>query len=214
MTDIVLTLTPNNPNNTEITLSDSPGVVYKVTTERNGVAATTRVYDKDSREVASLDWRASSPDGVTFGEQDLSAVSVTQWMKKSLVPFKRKNMLDASDTDTDISRSPTAKGESTAGKAWIPQSVKKLFAEDDGFKTPICRYEDDRLTNGFGRPQNLSEAQVVLTPRAQEIQNLAIVSFLFLERHKRKEAGRYGVNRSYVAEVMAVTAASDGQIIG
>ena len=89
MTDIVLTLTPNNPNNTEITLSDSPGVVYKVTTERNGVAATTRVYDKDSREVASLDWRASSPDGVTFGEQDLSAVSVTQWMKKSLVPFKR-----------------------------------------------------------------------------------------------------------------------------
>ncbi|KAJ3534055.1 hypothetical protein NM688_g7192 [Phlebia brevispora] len=171
MSDVTLIMTPNNPKNTIITLSNGP-IAYKVDTMRSGRKVVTRVCDITDREIASLQWGITT-DTVKFGDRD--AVPMTEWMKKSSVPFKRY----FSFTD-DQERKYRWKGLSSS-------QCLELYAEDDNFETPICRFVDDRLTNGFGRPQNLEEARIVLTPRALQIQDLAIVSLLFLEKAKRTD---------------------------
>lgn len=52
----------------------------------------------------------------------------------------------------------------------------QLFAEDDKYVTPILTFE---------RGASDTPAQITLTARAIEIQDLAIVSFLFMEKNKR-----------------------------
>lgn len=52
----------------------------------------------------------------------------------------------------------------------------QLFAEDDKYKTPILTFE---------RESSDTAARITLTARAMEIQDLAVISFLFLEKNKR-----------------------------
>lgn len=53
---------------------------------------------------------------------------------------------------------------------------RQLFAEDDKYVIPILK---------FKRESSDTPAQITLTARAMEIQDLAIVSLLFMEKNKR-----------------------------
>ena len=81
----VLTLTPDNVKN--CTITDALGViVYTVATEFTGKATFTRVRNAKDEIIATLEWRDVLSDKVTIG--DRKSVSLSDWMKKSLIPYK------------------------------------------------------------------------------------------------------------------------------
>ena len=81
----VLTLTPDNVKN--CTITDALGVlVYSVATEYTGKATFTRVRNAKDEIIATLEWRDVLSDKVTIG--DRKPMSLGDWMKKSLIPYK------------------------------------------------------------------------------------------------------------------------------
>ena len=81
----ILTLTPDNPSN--CTITDSLGVaVYSVITEHTKKATITQVRNADDEIIAYSEWRDVLPDKVTIG--DKKPMSLGDWMKKSMIPFK------------------------------------------------------------------------------------------------------------------------------
>lgn len=79
------TFTPDNPCNTTVT-SETGDVLYSVVTEHTKKATFTQVRDVDDEVIGSLEWRDVLPDRVTL--QSGRSVSFSDWMKKSIVPFK------------------------------------------------------------------------------------------------------------------------------
>lgn len=87
MSDVTLTLTPNNPTHTEITLT--PGqIAYKTTTDHGGEKTVTRVFDAHDTEIGALQWGVGVPDRVKLPERE-RALAITEWMRKSTSPFKQ-----------------------------------------------------------------------------------------------------------------------------
>ncbi len=82
---LVLTLAPNNPSNTIIT-SATGDVVYTVVTEHTKTTTTTQIRNAHEEVVASSEWRDVLPDKITIGNS--KPISLGDWMKRSLVPFK------------------------------------------------------------------------------------------------------------------------------
>ena len=80
-----LTFTPDNPCNTTITSADGE-VLYSVVTEHAKKTTFTQVRDVDDEVIGSLEWKEVLADRVTIGHG--RSMSFTDWMKKSLVPFK------------------------------------------------------------------------------------------------------------------------------
>lgn len=60
----------------------------------------------------------------------------------------------------------------------------QLFSEDDKFAQPIARFHRSRKDNRTDPPGQIP-ATLVLAPRAVEIQDLVVSSFLFLDRARR-----------------------------
>ena len=58
----------------------------------------------------------------------------------------------------------------------------KLFAEDQSEKEPIARFVKSHRAYG---DKPATPAQLLLTPRAMEIRDDVVVSFLFLEKTRR-----------------------------
>lgn len=85
MSELTFTLTPNDPCQTEVTLS--PGTLaYKTSTE-HGDSTVTRVYNSAGEEIASLEWGVGFPDRVKLSDKPV--VSMAEWMKKSHIPLKQ-----------------------------------------------------------------------------------------------------------------------------
>ena len=63
----------------------------------------------------------------------------------------------------------------------IPQraTFSQLFAEDDGYREPIARFLRAR------KAEPMRPAQLVLTARGEEILDIVVISFLFLEKSRR-----------------------------
>ena len=80
-----LTFTPDNPCNTTIT-SATGEALYSVVTEVTKKSTYTQVRDAKDEVIGSLEWRDMLPDRVTVKDQ--RPVSFSDWMKKSIVPFK------------------------------------------------------------------------------------------------------------------------------
>lgn len=83
---LTLTLTPDNPCNTQIT--DASGtVVYIVYTEHGQHASTTRVFDAADEVCASVVWNdiGIGADKVAIGGRE--PVSIGKWLHKSKIPF-------------------------------------------------------------------------------------------------------------------------------
>ncbi|PSR74269.1 hypothetical protein PHLCEN_2v10013 [Hermanssonia centrifuga] len=190
---LVLTLAPNNPSNTIIT-SATGDVVYTVVTEHTKTTTTTQILNAQEEVVASSEWRDVLPDKITIGNN--KPISLGDWMKRSLVPFKD----DISFTDNE-GRKYKWRGNS-AGRDF------ELYTADDKYASPIARFHRPRLIhvplslesdpspndsavsstptliNSKHRyPQ--TPATLVLSSRAVQIQDTIVTSFLFLEKSHR-----------------------------
>jgi hypothetical protein len=80
-----LTLTRDNPCNTTL-VSQAGETLYSVVTEHVKKTSTTSVRNARDEIIASLEWRDVRPDRVTY--RDNKQISMADWMKKSMVPFK------------------------------------------------------------------------------------------------------------------------------
>jgi hypothetical protein len=80
-------LTPDNPCNTTITDSETEKILYIVETQHDNKRTITRVRNSEGTTLASSEWRDVQSDIITLGESG-TPVSVSAWLKKSIVPFK------------------------------------------------------------------------------------------------------------------------------
>ena len=82
---LILVLDPDNPCNTNIFDSDDGRIMYQVATE-HGQRTVTRVRNSQAETIASWEWRDVRSDIITLGRT--APVSVSAWLRKSVVPFK------------------------------------------------------------------------------------------------------------------------------
>ena len=82
--NLVLTLAPDNVSNATLTAENGERL-YTVSTDHAEKTVTTVRNAKDE-VLATLEWRDVLPDRVTLG--DGKQISIGDWMKKSMIPFK------------------------------------------------------------------------------------------------------------------------------
>ena len=82
---LTLVMKPNNPANT--TLATEDGEVYYTSYTEHEKTSRTQVRNADDEIIASLEWRDTLPDKVTYGSS--KPCSIWDWMKKSIIPFKQ-----------------------------------------------------------------------------------------------------------------------------
>ncbi|KAF8150642.1 hypothetical protein B0H34DRAFT_665908 [Crassisporium funariophilum] len=168
---LTLTLQPDNPCNTTLIDTESGEVYYKVSTE-HGKKSVTYVKDPNGGVIASWEWREYLSDLITFGST--KPIAVSAWLHKSMIPMKRT----VSFKD-DIGRAYEWKNVGSGVKP-------ELYTSDS--EVPIVRFQTalrwmDRETSP---PVEKSRpAALIITPRGQEIMNLAVIGFLVLERKRR-----------------------------
>ncbi|GJE96542.1 hypothetical protein PsYK624_127390 [Phanerochaete sordida] len=185
---LVLTLAPDNVSNATLTAEDGT-VLYTVSTA-HGDKTTTSVRNASDEVLATLEWRDVLPDRVAVG--GAKQISMGDWMKRSMIPFKD----DITFTD-DQGRKYKWRGNS-AGRSF------ELSCADDNYATVIARFERSRRVYPSSTvPANQdpsasvpslaptlvnpawTPALLTLTPRAQQIQDTVVTSFLFLEKTRR-----------------------------
>ena len=67
----------------------------------------------------------------------------------------------------------------------IAKIQTQLFADDSSSKMPIARFVKSRRPVP---PENISEpAKLLMTPRAYEVSDLVVTTFLFLEKDRRQK---------------------------
>lgn len=162
----------DNPCNTIIVDNDTGKVLYQVATE-HGKETVTRVKDGAGETIASWVWKDVRSDIITFGNG--KPVPVSAWLKKSLVPFK-----DTVTLQDNAGRNFKWKGNG-------PGLSFELFAEDDK-KEPLVRFHKSRTVwNRTAQPptSTTQPARLVMDSRGAEIQDIAVVSFLVLEKSRR-----------------------------
>lgn len=186
---IALTLTPDNPCNTTIT--DANGrPVYVVHTNTGARRSTTTVYDANEGVVAECTWGLDDATGkVTW--RNGKEMPMSKWMRKGYMPFAS----DVSFTD-ETGRKYKWKGNEPG----IGVSLK-LYTIDDGYREPIAGFKKSLfLSESSDARPRWTPARLLLTTRALEIRDLAVASFLFLER---------GVRTSYQGTKIVVTCPLD-----
>ncbi|KAI3618852.1 hypothetical protein WG66_000511 [Moniliophthora roreri] len=176
---LALILTPNNPCNTKISDNDDGKVLYEVATEHGKDTVTKVKRTSDGQTVASWVWRDIRSDVITFG--NASSIPSSAWLKKSMVPFK----------DTVTFEDPSKRTFKWKGNA--PGLDLELFCESDK-KQPIARFlKPAPLLNEEGKlGGEWTPAKLVLDERAEEIQDLVVVSFLLLEKRRRATENSVG----------------------
>ncbi|KAG5650406.1 hypothetical protein H0H81_012372 [Sphagnurus paluster] len=162
----------DNPCNTVIFETDTGKVLYQVATEQ-GKETVTRVKNGGGETLASWVWKDVRSDVITLGNG--TPVPVSAWLNKSLVPFK--------DTVTF----QDARGQKFKWKGNGPGLSFELYAE--GNKTePLVRFHKSRTMwdHTVQPPTSRTEpARLVMDSRGIAIQDMAVISFLVLEKSRR-----------------------------
>lgn len=167
-----LTFETDNPCNTTIVDSDTSKVLYQVATE-HGQETVTGVKNGAGETIASWVWKDVRSDVITLG--NLKPVPVSAWLKKSLVPFK-----DTVTLQDNAGRNLKWKGNG-------PGLSFELYSEGDK-KEPLVRFHKSRtIWNRAVQPPTsaIEPARLVMDSRGVEIQDIAVVSFLVLEKSRR-----------------------------
>ncbi|KAI9000592.1 hypothetical protein BD414DRAFT_6328 [Trametes punicea] len=167
-----LTLSPDNPCSAAI-LDAHGKPLYTVYTVHGKSATTTHVKNADEQILASLEWRDVLPERVTLGRK--GPMSLRDWLRTSLVPFYLKDDVRFHD---DAGRKYKWRGNA-------PGRTLELFSEDDNFTEPIARFLKSRKDRRESGEIWTTPATLVLTPRAVEIRDTVVISFLFLEKSRR-----------------------------
>ncbi|KAG5733423.1 hypothetical protein E4T56_gene11756 [Termitomyces sp. T112] len=173
MTDLYeLTFEHDNPCNTTIFDGETGKILYQVVTE-HGKNTVTRVDKADGETIASWVWRDILPDIITIGNG--KPLSVGSWLKKSLVPLK--NTVALKDH----------RGRSLTWKGNGPGLSLELFLDEDSTR-PVARFCKSRPVwngNQYTTPTTTEPARLLMDNRGLEIQEIAVVSFLVLEKSRR-----------------------------
>ncbi|RDB25873.1 hypothetical protein Hypma_006811 [Hypsizygus marmoreus] len=177
MSDIFnLVFEPDNPCNTTITDSETGKIVYQVATE-HGKETVTRVKNADGDTIASWEWRDVRSDIITLGNGTPTPVS--SWLRKSLMPFK----------DTVKLQGPGGRNFKWKGNG--PGLSFELYAEDNKHE-PLVRFHKMRtiVDRSVEPPTSTTEpTRLTMDSRGAEIQDIAVISFLVLEKSRRATEG-------------------------
>ncbi|KDR79040.1 hypothetical protein GALMADRAFT_224291 [Galerina marginata CBS 339.88] len=185
---LILVLHPDNPCNTIITDCDTGEVIYTVSTV-HGKQATTYVKDAEGTTVAHWEWRDVRSDILTLGSA--KPMSASTWLHKNMLPFHR------TVTFRDH-QNRTFKWKNVEGGGQM-----ELYSEDDKQNPMVAFLRSLRYTDRKVDPsvEVRREATLTLDSRGQEIMNLAIVSFLILEKGRRsRETSQGNVASAYAGE--------------
>jgi len=170
---LTLTLTRDNVSNCDL-VDDNGKVYYQVITEHTDKSTTTTIRNASNEIIASLEWRDTLADKVTYGQG--KPMSLWDWMKKSYIPFN-----DTISFTDESKRSYKWKGN-TSGRSL------ELYTSKPNSPSPIAKFlPAKRGFNPEGKdlPHVWSKPQFVIDARGQEIQDLIVASFLFLEKNRR-----------------------------
>ncbi|KAG5651817.1 hypothetical protein H0H81_007289 [Sphagnurus paluster] len=182
----------DNPCNTTIFDSDTGKVLYQVATE-HGKETVTRVKNGGGETLASWVWKDVRSDVITLGNG--TPVSVSAWLRKSLIPFK--------DTVTF----QDAGGRNFKWKGNGPGLSFELYAEDNKTE-PLVRFRKSRtIWNRTVQPptSTTEPARLVMDSRGIAIQDMAVISFLVLEKSRRTRESST-LNRADAVAIPAVFA--------
>lgn len=185
----ILSFKPDNPCNT--LLVNEEGVeIYAVHTDFTDESKpTTRVNDAHGKCIAEWVWRDVRSDLLTF--KDKPQIPASAWLHKSFIPF-----------NSDVTFEDGS-GRKYKWKNISPGVYPQLFSSESKSQ-PIARFQRAlKDPQGVNHPV-LRPAQLLFDPRADEIRDMVVVSFLILER-RRRESSTESESR---ASVMAVSLSS------
>lgn len=182
---LTLTLTPDNPVNTTLTNAQTNQIYYTSETlyprGPKSSYAITHVCSKHGETLGALEWRDVRSDLVGLGEEGVEldeegdAVGLKKgkefplsaWMKSSLIPFNSSVSFE-DDKIRKYKWKGCGTGESM--ELWV----------DDAPDSPIAQFQKSRP-----RADPSTPARLLIAPRAQEIMDTVVISFLFLEKRRR-----------------------------
>jgi len=166
-----LTFTVDCPWSTEIYDSGGPDeIIYYVGSSRDPRHRIT-IVQREERELARLHWHESSSDEVQFAGGLRLKTRMNTWMKSSFFQFADSG----SRSFTDV------KGGKYTWKHVSPDSESMELWSSDIKIEPIAKFQKSLPAIG-------GQASLLLSDRALEIQDLAVISFLFLEKENKIRA--------------------------
>ncbi|KLO13934.1 hypothetical protein SCHPADRAFT_337163 [Schizopora paradoxa] len=175
---LVFELTHDSPSFTNIIRAGEDKPTYKVSTEYpEGKHPLTTVTNGSGEFLGSLEWRPVFADLVIFGDKNSKPQRLSSWMSCGL--FKGQTVT----FEDSHRRKYRWHGYTPWGDN--PESSLKLYA-DDCPDSPIVTYvRPPGMTKTSEVRAWEQRPKLILQPRAVEIQDLAIVSWLFLEKARR-----------------------------
>jgi len=131
---------------------------------------------------------ASPSKRLTLGNRD--PMPLKSWLSKSAIPF-RDDVAFKDDSGRRYRWKGTALGQSL-----------QLFTEDDNFRQPIARFYKSTMSSKTD-PPSMTPATLVLASRAEEIRDMVVASFIFVERERRVAAQLTEYKNARAVDVMS-----------
>ncbi|PCH42144.1 hypothetical protein WOLCODRAFT_17517 [Wolfiporia cocos MD-104 SS10] len=156
----VLIVDPDDMNNTSISLNGR--VLYNVTTEHSGWKTSIHIRTAEDAEIASLHFR-----DIGLPSTKVRDDSGTQYKWKGNAPGQSLQVvITGLDSHT------------------LTYNHQQLFLAQDTSPHPVAFFKRSTRIWESGQVA-VTPATLVLTPRADEIRDLVVASFVFLERERR-----------------------------
>ncbi|PIL29796.1 hypothetical protein GSI_08002 [Ganoderma sinense ZZ0214-1] len=183
-TATTFTLTPDDPSNA--TIYDAGGrALYTVSTRQRWSGTATYVMHVNGAALASLEERDFLPNRVTLGRSP--PVPLRNWLHTRLGDHSANANVSFKDHLGRKYKWRCAPGHRSL-------STLELYTKDDDYAEPIARFDRSRrrfeggtqYRAGAGKGVDPEPARLLLAGRALEIRDMVVISFLFLERARRK----------------------------
>ncbi|CUA70483.1 hypothetical protein RSOLAG22IIIB_08896 [Rhizoctonia solani] len=197
--NLQLVFSKDNPSNTVLTPLDEPGPAYSVVAKlQNGsdMITTFRKSEQGPTDdwentpvIATLRWREIFSDKISLGGNPFVSVSSI---------FKKRFM----STTVSFSDNQDRKYEWRGYGAGL-----EMVLFEKGGKEGIAGFKRSRLDH---TSQKLHPAILTLSPRAMEIMDLVVVSFLALEKNRRMDDN----SSNNKADAMTSSAIGVGNVTG
>jgi len=178
---LVLELTHDSPSHSNLTPVGEDKPIYRVTTDYpEGRHPLTVVVDASGKFLASLEWRPVFADLVIFGDKCAKPQKISTWMNCGIFKGEKVTFKD------EQGRKYYWRGYTPWGDN--PAASLTLHA-DDRPEDPIVEYvrPPGMTKTSEIRPWE-QRPKLILQHRALQIQDLAVVSWLFLEKARRVKA--------------------------
>jgi len=196
---LVLELTQDSPTHTNIIPVGGDKPLYTVSTQyAEKKNPTTIVFDSSGNLLASLEWRNVLADIVRYGDEKAKPLRITSWMSCGIFTGNKVTFKD------EQGRKYQWQGYASWGRNVSPSL--SLYA-DDSPDQPIVTY---LRPPGVSKPSDArpeeQRSKLILQPRALEIQDLAVVSWLFFEKARRAKLHRGMANHGH-ASLLGISSA-------